>query len=295
MRVPAGLKPKDLCGIPWRVAFALQDDGWWLRSDIIWAKGSARPESVTDRPTKAHEYIFLLTKKAHYWYDAEAIREPTKSESHERANRAVNSNHKNISVPGQSPQSLHKARANGDGYAMPPTRNKRTVWHVNPKGYDQQHYATYPMALIDPCVKAGCPPKVCAECGAPWERVVEKVIEYDHVTTQAGKSKKGPYMAQTGNGAGTHDIRHGVYSRHKTIDWQPTCTCNAETRPGIVLDMFMGAGTTALVAIQNDRHYIGCDLNQEYVDMARQRIQNADPYQPTDHANGTRQLSLFSA
>lgn len=112
------LKVKDLVGIPWRVAFALQSDGWWLRSDIIWAKPNPMPESVTDRPTRAHEYIFLLTKSARYWYDAAAIRD--------------------IGADGEK-------------------KNKRTVWTVAPAQYPRAHFATYPPELIKPCILAGCP------------------------------------------------------------------------------------------------------------------------------------------
>lgn len=288
-----GLKPKDLCGIPWRVALALQDDGWWLRSDIIWAKGSAMPESVTDRPTKAHEYIFLMTKSANYWYDADAIREPCKVESSERAKRAVSDTHKNLHIPGQSQHSMHKARANGDEYPMPTTRNKRTVWHVNPKGYDSAHFATYPIALIDPCVKAGCPPQVCVECGAPWKRVIEK----ERIATRPGiisatDNTKDLFIAK-GSGGNT-ELRYRYETKTTTIGWQPTCDCNASTRPGIVYDPFMGAGTTALAAIQNSRHYIGSELNPEYVAMARQRIAEFDPFQDVEINDGVKQLSLFS-
>jgi DNA modification methylase len=284
--VPNGLKPKDLCGIPWRVALALQDDGWYLRSDIIWAKPNPMPESVTDRPTKAHEYIFLLTKSVKYWYDSDAIREPCKQESSERAKRGVSDHHKNLHIPGQTQHSMHKARANGEGYAMPTTRNKRTVWHVNPKGYDQAHFATYPMALIDPCVKAGCPPQVCVACGAPWERVTSPATGgaigqswHDH----SRDMETGNFKVASSKG----------YSPPKTIGWQPTCDCHADTRPGIVYDPFMGAGTTALVAIQNGRHYLGSELNPEYVAMARQRIAEFDPFQSVEQADGITQLSLF--
>lgn len=149
------IKPKDLIGIPWMVAFALRADGWYLRSDIIWHKPNPMPESVTDRPTKSHEYIFLLSKSANYYYDADAIAEPTKPESFARANRAVSADHKNLNIPGQTRHSMHEARANGDTYSMPENRNKRSVWTVTTKPYSGAHFATFPPDLIEPCILAG--------------------------------------------------------------------------------------------------------------------------------------------
>lgn len=156
-----GMKPKDLMGVPWRVALALQADGWYLRSDIIWHKPNPMPESVTDRPTKAHEYIFLLSKSARYYYDADAIREPIKGQSCERANRAVSGNHKNLEEtavpPGMSVHSMHKKRARGDGEILMNRlgRNKRTVWTITTKPYSGSHFATFPTELPEICILAG--------------------------------------------------------------------------------------------------------------------------------------------
>lgn len=290
-------KPKDMVGIPWRVAFALQDDGWYLRSDIIWHKPNPMPESVTDRPTKSHEYIFLLSKNARYWYDADAIREESKPESHERAMRGVSDQHKNLVIPGQTQHSMHKARANGEGYNMPTQRNKRTVWTVATQPLKQAHFATFPLALIDPCVKAGCPPKVCGVCGAPWERVVEKgKLVFGDAHTRPNRRVNvddSNFDAWSRpNGLGATQVP-GAYFERINKGWQPTCDCNAATRPGITLDPFMGAGTTALVAIKNERDYVGCELNPEYVEMANQRIAEFNPYQNTPHESGNVQLSLF--
>ena len=125
-----GLKPKDLVGMPWKVAFALQTDGWYLRSDIIWSKPNPMPESVTDRPTRSHEFIFLLTKNPKYYYDADAIKEPALY-----ADAVVKLGTK------------------------PHNRNKRTVWEIPTQPYPEAHLATYPEKLVQPCVLAGCPPK----------------------------------------------------------------------------------------------------------------------------------------
>lgn len=131
-----GLKPKDLIGIPWKVAFALQEDGWYLRSDIIWSKPNPMPEPVTDRPTKSHEYMFLLSKSKHYWYDYIAIQEKTI-----------------------------------DTQEM---RNKRSVWTVATQPFTDAHFAVFPPKLIESCVLAGCPEKCCPKCGKGWVRITKK-------------------------------------------------------------------------------------------------------------------------
>jgi len=128
----AGNKQKDLLGLPWRVAFALQDDGWYLRADVIWAKTNPMPESVIDRPTRSHEYIFLLAKSRRYWYDALAISEPSAK--------------------------------------VPIMRNKRSVWTIPTEPFPGAHFAVFPRALAETCVLAGCPPLVCSVCGAPYVR-----------------------------------------------------------------------------------------------------------------------------
>lgn len=177
LTVDAGclLKPKDLCGIPWRVAFALQADGWWLRQDIIWSKPNPMPESVTDRCTKAHEYLFLLSKSERYYYDAAAIAEAAiysglanQDESGFKDPRSFNGKHKDgyrtatrskdtaeaSRSPGSRPHSLSAFEAkNSREYT---TRNKRSVWEIPTAPYAEAHFATFPPALIEPCVLAGC-------------------------------------------------------------------------------------------------------------------------------------------
>lgn len=166
------IKPKDLIGIPWMVAFALRADGWYLRQDIIWAKPNPMPESVTDRCTKSHEYIFLFSKSKVYYYDQEAIKEPAAIESLERLQRGVSENHKNVNgAPGQTPHSMNKPRLNvkrggfdGKTNSMVgreafrksvEMRNKRSVWTVTTKAYKGAHFATFPPELIEPCILAG--------------------------------------------------------------------------------------------------------------------------------------------
>ena len=142
---PEGLKPKDLVGIPWRVALALQADGWYLRSDIIWHKPNPMPESVTDRPTSSHEYLFLLSKSARYYYDAEAIREESVTEAGTAGTWAGNTD---MGLPNKKPNL---------GGSIEGFRNKRDVWTVTTQPYAGAHFATFPPKLIEPCILAGSP------------------------------------------------------------------------------------------------------------------------------------------
>lgn len=145
-----GLKPKDLIGIPWRVAFALQADGWWLRKDIIWSKPNPMPESVTDRPTSAHEYVFLLSKSAKYFYDADAIRENAKPESTVRMRAGYHGNDPERDAANNYGDGFMR----GDGYELT-SRNRRSVWEIATAPYSEAHFATYPPALVRPCILAG--------------------------------------------------------------------------------------------------------------------------------------------
>jgi DNA modification methylase len=213
LNVP-GCKPKDLIGIPWMLAFALRADGWYLRQDIIWHKPNPMPESVRDRCTKAHEYIFLLSKSDRYFFDSEAMKEPAVSEK-----PAGNKRHKYADAYNAGTSEEHRTKAGllelaGKEWE---TRNRRSVWTVNTKPYKGAHFATFPPALIEPCILAGSRPN------------------------------------------------------------------------DIVLDPFMGSGTTAQVAIQHGRQYLGCELNQEYGDLQQERITKATP-QKTDEA----QMSLLN-
>ena len=191
-----GLKPKDLIGIPWMLAFALRADGWYLRQDIIWHKPNPMPESVTDRCTKSHEYIFLLSKSKKYYFDHEAIKEKSvQGDSKVRDRDKPNAKFNN--TPGRT----RMAGLTRNDY---PKRNKRDVWNVAVIPFKGAHFATFPKALIEPCILAGCP---------------------------AG---------------------------------------------GTVLDTFFGAGTVGVVATENNRKYIGVELNEEYCDIAKKRIENPE-------------------
>jgi len=153
-------KPKDLIGIPWRVAFALQADGWYLRQDIIWAKPNPMPESVKDRCTKSHEYIFMLTKNARYYFDSDAIKEPANYDGRKDTVMKGSAKYQNGYFPTDvNTQSIalkghERWKENADGVKV---RNKRSVWTVTTKPYKEAHFATYPPDLIQPCIRAGCP------------------------------------------------------------------------------------------------------------------------------------------
>ncbi len=215
---PPGLKPKDLVGIPWRVAFALQADGWYLRQDIIWAKPNPMPESVRDRCTRSHEYVFLFSKSRRYFFDSDAIKEPSSGrefrvpygwgiggEPHVARDLQKNAVHSKMAIADKriagSGRGLHGHSGNklADGMVLT-DRNKRSVWSVTAKAFKGAHFAVFPEKLIEPMIAAGC----------PWG--------------------------------------------------------------GAVLDPFMGAGTTAVVAKKLGRHSVGIELNPEYIEIAKKRI-----------------------
>jgi DNA modification methylase len=257
----SGLKPKDLVGIPWRVAFALQADGWYLRSDIIWSKPNPMPESVTDRPTKAHEYLFLFSKAPQYFYDAEAIKE--KAEMTPQNRFTSGEDWKNGGGPHRRP----------DGATNPTNRNKRSVWTVATAPYPEAHFATYPPDLIKPCIMAGTSARgCCAKCGAPWERILEREV----ISVSDSPRYSGVTMRNDANDGRTE-------RSSKTLGWQPTCECgygiSADTFgvyeekliPCTVLDPFAGSGTTGAVALELGRKAILIELNPKYIELIRQR------------------------
>jgi DNA modification methylase len=236
-KINTGLKAKNLLGIPWRVALALQSEGWILRQDIIWHKPNPMPESVRDRCTKAHEYIFLLSKSERYYYDTESVAEPITDSSAIRLLQKTENQHGSDRVPGKTNGAMkavgrkpftndmagggsgmvgHSGYLRADGTMMiKPTRNRRSVWTVTTKPYKGAHFATYPPDLIEPCILAG--------------------------------SREGD----------------------------------------IVLDPFMGSGTTAAVSIKNGRRYLGCELNPSYGELQEQRIKESQPEE-------SLQIDMFS-
>ena len=256
----SGLKPKDLVGIPWRVAFALQADGWWLRQDIIWHKPNPMPESVRDRCTKAHEYVFLMTKSERYYYDAEAVSEAATCERM----RGPALHPDTVSTNGNS--GLARREFTG-------TRNRRSVWTVTTKPYSGAHFAVMPAALVEPCILAGCPEQCCPVCGAGYERITAKEKRFESGSGRSGNAIEGKQDLSATETNSTPDIRMGPVVSVTTLGWQPACDCAASgTIPGTVLDPFAGSGTTLAVAAELGRSGIGCELNPEYIELANQRI-----------------------
>jgi len=263
--VPSGLKPKDLCMMPWRVALALQADGWYLRSVIVWAKKSPMPESVTDRPTSAWEPIFLLAKSERYFYDAEPIRETPKPW-----------NQGWVRAPKCGEARVHGAGAAGvteKQYAEVKGANCRNVWSLGAEPYAEAHFATFPTEIPRRAIKAGTSEKgACPACGAPWTRVVERGT--NGMDEANAHERTGDWTQER---SGKAKCPSGLIVSGRTSGWAPGCDCNAgEPVPCVVLDPFLGSGTTIAVARQLGRHGVGCELNPEYVELAKVRIGKAE-------------------
>jgi DNA modification methylase len=267
-----GLKQKDLIGMPWRVAFALQADGWYLRSDIIWSKPNPMPESVTDRPTKSHEYIFLLTKKPRYFYDADAVREPQLEATFKRAEYAAgkvikksDSNDFKIGGAGNKQGGFNSYLFDKGLKPDPRGRNRRTVWEIATQPFPGSHFATFPEALVEPCIKAGTSERgCCSVCGAPWKRVVEK----DVPEKRGSEHRSDGYL----NPSRIARFKNDENPKINTIGWKPSCSCNADAIPCTVLDPFGGSGTVGKVARDLNRKAILIELNAEYIKIAKERL-----------------------
>jgi DNA modification methylase len=263
------LKEKDLIGAPWSVAFALQADGWWLRDAIVWAKPNPMPSSVTDRCTSSYEMIFMLSKSARYYADMDAVREREAQSSAPRRDRADLRAKKGRALAyfDNAPMGLQAATSNG-------TANLRNVWTIPTTPYADAHFATFPLELPLRCIRigtseAGC----CSACGASRVRVVELVggrttgrtPERQAVAESIGKAGNG---ANYGSGLDPADIADRV-----TRGFDPSCACDAPTVPSVVLDPFMGSGTTAEVAESLGRRWVGYELNPAYHALIAARTQ----------------------
>ena len=251
-------RPVDLpswCVLP----KAYSEPGWYLRSDCIWAKPNPMPESVTDRPTKAHEYVFLLSKNARYFYDADAVRE-------EAIKGASGSTFMNGKTGINGLGRVSRAERIESAY-----RNLRSVWNIATEPFPEAHFATFPKKLVEPCIKAGTSEKgCCPECAAPYRRMVEadRVV----LTGSGGLS-----LAAAHGPDGQVAERARLETR--TVGWERSCSNlhGLDTVPCTVLDPFCGAGTSGVVALRLGRSFVGIELNPEYVEMARRRIENDAP------------------
>lgn len=278
------VKPKDLLGIPWMVAFALRADGWWLRSAVVWNKPNPMPESVKDRPTSAYEMVFLLSKSPSYFYDGDAIREPISDATATSAAAALRKTREDREYQHDSASRMGKRSANrvwSDPAAlsrMMGGRNARNVWTITTKPYKGAHFATMPPDLAERCIKAGTSEAgACPHCGAPWERERERLsveasgaaIGGDPARQDAGMRQRDP----SGRGGNVLAARWA-----STGSFAPICDCPApKPIPCAVLDPFGGAGTTGLVANRLGRAATLIELNPAYAALARQRIHGEAP------------------
>ena len=269
-----GLPGKNLLGIPWRLAFALQENGWILRSAIIWHKPTAMPESVRDRPSSVYEHIFLFAKSERYFYAAYAIREPLAPKTFTTFGtkyRAQGNDALGLVKSDNWGRTLleRQPRLSADGSIA--GANKRNVWTVASQPYEGAHFATFPPKLFEPCVLAGSSPRACEHCGASWARVVE----HEGGSWEERKAKGAPARYGLHGVKGTPVASGGLEtSIARTVGWQPTCKCSQNTGAGhcLILDPFMGAGTVALVALQHGRDYLGIEINPDYIRLAEERL-----------------------
>lgn len=264
-----GIKPKDLCLIPQRFALAAQADGWWIRGDIVWAKKNPLPESVTDRPNRSHETIWMLAKSKTYFYDHIAVRQEAAAASLARVQqktfatqRGGKKNYGSNGVNGN-----RSARKTLENFAANPGRNLRDVWHLATQPTKEAHFATYPEALVEIMIRAGSSEKgCCPQCGAPWKRITQKgMTAHDGTTdsqyeggTTANRLAK---LRQAARERGEEYV-----NRVETVGWQPTCVHTDDPVPCVILDPFVGSGTTAIVAIRLGRRCIGIDISSEYLE-----------------------------
>lgn len=301
MNVPGGLKRKDLLGVPWRVAFALQADGWWIRSEILWSKPNVLPDPTTDRVTRAHETIFHLAKSDAYFYDSHAIREPHTMRPQRRPN-----GHKRrrpgMFLPEHTFSGSARDEPGIDGH--PAGRNARSVWTISTTPFTDAHFAVMPKTLAERCVLASTSARgVCPACGAPYRRVVERVPKAAEPPPQMGlfaeakpetPAPTGPVDSGRSPGSKYAEAEGFLGARERdkgrrlgqayqdqldqnpavTVAWEPGCGCETGTPVAAsVLDPFSGAGTTGIAALEQGRHFVGVELNAEFAEMSRRRIE----------------------
>lgn len=256
-RVP-GAKPKDLLGIPWQVALALRADGWYLRQDVIWEKPNALPESVRDRPTRNHEYVFLLTKEEHYWYDFQAIKEPATVHLSDKRYGTGGGARKRDNEPWNQ-NGPYKPHKGFDSLDCSNGRNARSIWKIPVSHFLGAHFAVFPEALAERCIKAGCPPQVCAVCRAPF---VREIVKTRHVNQRENSHVPGNQGTKTDS---------TEWSLMATDRFLPACKCAGEGAPGIVMDPFGGSGTVTLVSMKLNRNSVYIDIKPEYGKLALER------------------------
>lgn len=289
-----GLKAKDLVGIPWMLAFALRADGWWLRSELIWHKPNGMTESVRDRPTRAHEHVFLLSPSAQYFYDSFASREacasgPSDIKKMLESKPRIGGKHKHLE-DSKSKASAATNIGQKRSVGSPDGRNMRSVWRIASEPLRDEHFAAYPTALVRRPLIAGTSSQgCCSKCGAPISRLLEKnrrptrpgeksKLNREGANSRMHRSRDPQHDAEADGKTRADGLKHGNRDpeRHITemvqVGWEPGCNCDSATVPCLVLDPFNGSGTTGLVAKYLGLRYIGIELNPDYAAMAVRRI-----------------------
>ncbi|KKN50447.1 hypothetical protein LCGC14_0632780 [marine sediment metagenome] len=260
------LKDKCLTLIPMRFAIEMVNRGWILRNNIIWQKPNCMPSSANDRFTVDFEYIFFFTKNKKYFFEQQI------EETGTHYIRKISNNDKKV-FGGEGYAGDQKA--NREGRIIETFgRNKRTVWPINPKPYKEAHFAVFPEELCETPLKAGCPSFVCIKCGNPKFPIYTPSKEYEKLLksqrkTEAYTSKRREEAIKVGNAFGVKKV--SAYPDYK-ISFEQTCNCNVEFTGGVVLDPFFGSGTTGVVALKQQKKFIGIELNPEYIEIANKRL-----------------------
>jgi DNA modification methylase len=276
-----GLKPKDLMLVPFHLAIALQRDGWWVRQCNIWSKPNCMPDSTNDRTTTSHEFVFQLTKRANYFYDAFAIAEDAVSD-HPSGNGFKRD--ARLSYRDENGARGNDQQWNGVGGK----RNCRSVWTIPVQPSGIKHFATMAPELAERCVKAGSSEAgCCPHCLSPWERIIEKGQPNREWQRACGGDANGGYNGQSTKGhdavgvQNASDVKRRILEgmrQKRTAGWRPTCKCPEHSPIACtILDPFCGAATTLLVADRLGRRAIGIDLHPEYAQMGAERVRNDAP------------------
>lgn len=348
-----GLKSGDLVGIPWKIAFALRYDGWWLREDWVWAKKNSMPESISGvrwarhrikvkpqwdaehphpthvnrvphsgnefkikaewqdcpgceacrshngyilrrgrwRHTRAHEFVFMLAKSESYWSNQEAVRERCVSDggscfgsvdSAEEADEA-------------GAQARDCERSDRERY-IENGKNPRSWAAISSEPNSEPHFAAFPTQLIAPFIRATCPERCCAICGAGWAPVVDSSVRFESGSGRSGNNPTGKNDGFAQALSGDYDVRMGPVKTTAVLDYWPTCTCEnaGEPVPGTVIDIFVGSGTTLLVARQLGLTGIGCELSNKYVEIAKRRVMGTGAQREPDAQGQSRLFDMVA-
>ena len=270
----SNFKGKDLMEIPSMVAIALRNDGWYLRSRIPWIKRNSMPESVTDRPSSSVEYVFLFSKCEKYYYDIENVRIQQKETSIKISNinpkTEENLRYKTL-------QGIGRNRRNSDWFfetwqgLLNNLDGDPLAFIINLNPNHENHFASYPITLIEPMILAGTSEKgVCSKCGKPYNRIIEKNrVRRNEFDKNDKRYRPNLYKGKYGNINGKEDAG---YTQIKTLEWKSSCNCNNNISPAIVLDCFLGSGTSAIAAKQLGRNFVGIELNSDYIEIAEKRL-----------------------